>query len=125
MRVSKEALQERKAWTEWAKSVMSNRCMGCALRPLWLETHEIERRSQAPGRWAHACNYLLLCQNCHMGLFDCMGHAKQLSHKLYWDRLHYDLVAWLKLRDPELEAPLRVTQQEVESHLPLLQDRFG
>lgn len=114
--------------TEWALSSW-NRCMGCG-RTQWagaihpLECHEIERRSHAPGRWAALCNLLMLCHGCHAGPFATMGHAKQLAHKLLWDPDHFDLEAWLRLRDQELKAPQRVLYGEVVEYLEELKERF-
>ncbi len=83
----------------------------------WLEVHEIERRSAAPTRWADRCNYLLLCNLCHMDRVPLMDHAEQLSIKWRRDPEHFDLDAWLRLRDPELRAPVRVTMEEIEEYL--------
>jgi hypothetical protein len=83
------------------------------------EVHEIERKSHAPKRWAHRCNYLLLCHQCHSGPFAAMPHAKQLAVKLVRDPNHFELVTWLRLRDPELRAPERVTIADVAHWLTL------
>ena len=98
---------------------MPPQCMICGWQEssapdIWLETHEIERRSHAPGRWAHRCNYLLLCNRCHHERIPLMGHAEQLAYKLRCDPEHFDLDAWLRLRDPELRAPQRVRMEDIE-----------
>lgn len=105
---------KRNARVAW-KLQAPARCMGCNSR--WqdvgpLEIHEIERRSHSRN-WAHPCNYLLLCQECHAGKFATMPHAQQLAHKLKYDPLHFDLDHWLRIRDPELRAPNRVTMDEI------------
>lgn len=91
-------------------------CMYCDAQRDWLplSVHEIERRSHSTKRWAALCNLLLLCCRCHMDHFATMPHARQLAVKYMKDRLHYDLDAWLRLRDPALKAPNRVTQKEVD-----------
>lgn len=45
-----------------------------------------------------------------------MPHAQQLAFKMLRDPEHYDLEEWLRIRDPELRAPERVTQQEVDDY---------
>ena len=91
-------------------------CMLCGKKADWLplSVHEIERRGHAPTRWANPCNYLLLCCRCHEGPFATMSHARQLAIKLVRDPDHYDLEAWLRIKDPTLRAPNRVTQKEVD-----------
>ena len=46
-----------------------------------------------------------------------MPHAKQLAYKYIHDILHYDLNAWLKVKDPELRAPNRVMEDEVMEYV--------
>ena len=124
MRLSAAQQRTRK---EWAESVWTRIrvCMGCGRRPAWYEVHEMERRSQAPKTWAHPCNYLLLCRACHAGPFATMEHAEQLAHKLYWDKEHFDLEAWLRLKDKELVAPRRVTLAEVLEYMWRLVDQWN
>jgi hypothetical protein len=43
-----------------------------------------------------------------------MPHARQLAYKQRHDKGNYNLDQWLRLRDPELKAPDRVTQGEVD-----------
>lgn len=102
---------------EWRDSV-SQSCMGCGWQAM-LQIHEMERRSHASGRWGDRSNYLLLCQRCHDGAFATMSHARQLAHKLLCDTKHFDLQAWLMLRDPDLQAPERVTMRDIAAHLTL------
>lgn len=118
---------QQRARQEWAEAAWKRIrvCMGCGRSPAWYEVHEMERRSQAPKTWAHPCNYLLLCRTCHAGPFATMEHAYQLAHKLYWDKEHFDLEAWLRLKDRELVAPRRVTMEEVEGHYLWLVDRWN
>jgi hypothetical protein len=111
-----DQLMRRITWKLAAMRQTRNRCMGCSKRFTsgdLLDVHEIERRSQAPGHWAHRCNYLLLCRECHTGPFDSMPHAEQLAYKLLWDTMHFDLERWLRLRDADLTAPERITIEEV------------
>jgi hypothetical protein len=115
--------------TEWALAHWQV-CMGCGRRQypdafLPLECHEIERRSHAPERWPALCNLLMLCHQCHAGDFSTMSHAEQLAHKLFWDRDNFNLDNWLRLRDPKLRAPKRVTYAEVIEHLEQLRERFS
>ena len=46
-----------------------------------------------------------------------MPHAKQLAYKYIHDILHYDLEAWLRIKDPDLRAPNRVTEDEVMEYV--------
>jgi len=83
-----------------------------------LQIHEMERRSQAPSHhWADPCNYFKTCDTCHMDLLAAMPHARQLAYKYIHDPDNFNLERWLRLRDPELRAPNRVTEQEVMSHV--------
>ena len=113
-------LNNRVARIDWRMSVPQV-CMICGWESggeyRWFETHEIERRSHAAGRWAHPCNYLLLCNQCHNERIPLMKHAEQLAIKWQADPLHFDLDLWLRLRDPDLRAPLRVTMEDVEACL--------
>lgn len=106
----------RRAW----RSQVPGRCMICG-KPegaSWrLEIHEIERRSQARGRWADYSNYLLVCGYCHGVVISTMSHAEQLAYKAVRDLQHYDLEAWLRLRDPELRAPQRVMWADIAEYL--------
>lgn len=92
-------------------------CMYCGGNRsfLPLQVHEIERRSQAPTRWNHRANLLLLCETCHSGPFATMPHSDQLAVKMVADPENYNLEAWLRLKDPQLRAPNRVTQSEVDN----------
>ena len=112
-----QQLDDRREWADEANRRMRGRCMGCGRKPQrQLHVHEIERRAHSP-RWAARCNYLLLCQECHAFSFDCMGHSRQLAHKMICDPEHYDLQQWLRIRDPERLAPQRVVQAEVDAWL--------
>jgi len=91
----------------------------------WLETHEIERRSRAAGRWANPCNYLLVCNVCHAGPLAAMPHKRQLAYKLAADAEDFDLVGWLRIRDPDLRAPKRVTMEEIRDELEGISDASG
>lgn len=83
-----------------------------------LETHEMERKSQAPNHaWAKEENYFRACKKCHMDDLAAMPHARQLAYKYIHDILHYDLESWLRIKDPELRAPNRVTEDEVMEYV--------
>ncbi len=83
-----------------------------------LETHEMERKSQAPHHaWAKEENYFRACKKCHMDDLAAMPHAKQLAYKYIHDILHYNLESWLRIKDPELRAPSRVTEDEVMEYV--------
>ena len=90
-------------------------CRGGALW-LGLQVHEIERKSQAPKRWCHECNFALLCAECHGGRWATMPHAKQLAYKLVHDPEHFDLGKWLSLQP---RGPRYVTMADISEHLPL------
>lgn len=110
----------RRNRTKWKESV-PQKCMWCSKPDTYypLEIHEIERRSQAYGRWGVLCNYLLLCRNCHSGIFDSMKHAKQLSVKMIKDPVNFNLEDWLTIKDPELNAPKRVTLEDIVQFLEM------
>jgi hypothetical protein len=110
--------QSRRDW-----AIEFDTCWICGSRDYagWpLETHEIERRSQAPTRCMNVCNYFRTCKKCHMDDLAAMPHARQLAYKYMHDHESYDLQEWLKLRDPDLRAPNRVTQDEVDEWIQKL-----
>ena len=109
---------------EWATSFdMCWMCGATSYAGLPLETHEIERRSHAPKmRWAHRCNYFRACHRCHDGPLATMAHAMQLAYKTLADPKNYDLESWLKIRDPDLHAPKRVTQDEVDEFVETIKE---
>ncbi len=114
-------IENRVARIEWRLS-LDEKCMVCGWVMnqcgfQWLETHEIERRSAAPTRWADPCNYLLVCNQCHGERITLMSHAEQLAVKWKKDPSNFNLEDWLRLRDPELRAPLRVTLEEIGEFL--------
>ena len=108
----KSIKQDRAEW-----SALFRQCMWCGGGGgfLPLETHEIQRKSGCQNRWASRTNYLRLCSVCHAGPFATMPHAKQLKLKQEVDFEHYNLREWLMIYDPELRAPERVTQEEVDA----------
>lgn len=85
-----------------------------------LEVHEIERRSHGKNRWGIRANFVLLCHECHHGPFATMPHAMQLAHKKRRNPSDYNLLEWAMIKDPELRAPDRVTQVEVDCCLAML-----
>jgi len=82
-----------------------------------LQIHEIVRRSRAPNRWGHPCNYLLTCQSCHDGRLATMRYADQLAYKLRCDPLNYDLTQFMLIADPRGVAPSLVSPDDVSSAL--------
>jgi hypothetical protein len=103
--------EERFVWARSKKQL----CMACGALSgyMGLEIHEIERRAHAPDNWAHWSNYLLLCGPCHSGPFASMPHSRQLAYKFLADGDDFHLMHWLRLKDPLLRAPNRVTMDEV------------
>jgi 5-methylcytosine-specific restriction endonuclease McrA len=99
-------------------------CMGCGGTGDFrgLQIHEICRKSHAVNKWAHPATYLLLCAVCHEGPFATAPHAFQLAVKYLRDREHYSLADWLRIEDPALRAPLRVTEQEVMGYVRILRN---
>lgn len=123
--MNKYNMDARKLRNKWRDSLIDpDRCMYCGKGDGWpgLQIHEIERRSQAAGRWAHTANFLVLCEQCHADEFGAMPHARQLAVKLLKDAEHFDLSAWLKIKDPELRAPERVTLRDISQHLEMKDD---
>jgi len=118
--MSKYADQVMEMRLEW-RSTIPNRCMYCGRGDDWpgLQIHEIERRSAASNRWGHTANFLVLCGECHAGPFASMVHCRQLAVKLLKDPEHFDLVAWLRIKDTELRAPTRVTMENIVQFLEM------
>lgn len=115
--------EEREAW----RAAMPDQCMYCGVLECnaWpgLDVHEIERKSHAPKSWGSLCNYLKICRRCHDGRFadlEQMPHEKQLAVKLIKDFENFDLMEWLRLRDPQLRAPERVTMDDILKHLRMV-----
>lgn len=108
----------RRQWVKQQKPV----CMVCGQPPDWrgLQTHHIERNRR---RGDIPCNLLRVCGTCHEGPLAAMPHAKQLAIKQTADPDHYDLRAWLQINDPDLRAPRRVTQEEVDQALEAIECR--
>ena len=102
----------RKDWAEERKF-----CWVCGAKHhagFPLETHEMERKSQAPHhRWANLYNYFRTCKKCHMDDLAAMPHAKQLAYKIIYDTHNFEIENWLKLKDPELRAPDRVNVRDI------------
>lgn len=103
--------EERVAWARRKKQA----CMACGATNVWpaLQIHEIERRAHCPDTWCHPSNLLYLCEPCHAGDFASMPHARQLAVKWLADPDGFHLMHWLRLKDPLLRAPHRVTMAEV------------
>ena len=80
--------------------------------PAKYEIHEIAKRSHAPKRWAHPCNYLLLSSRMHNQIHsNNTPVVVQLAMKAICDPSHFDLEAWLALQ-PSLN-PDRITLHDV------------
>ena len=109
---------ERRNW-----AVDFDRCWICGATEYQgfpLETHEMERRSQAPTRCMHVCNYFRTCKKCHMDDLAAKPHAKQLAYKQIKAPGNYNLMDWLRLKDLDLRAPNQVTQEEVDEWIQTL-----
>lgn len=95
-------------------------CFACGQEYWRMEVHHIERRGQAHSpREDRPENWLLVCCGCHADYLATMPHAKQLAHKWICDPCGHATLAtllerWLRIKDPELKAPNRVTVAEVE-----------
>ena len=108
----------------WIKEFCINSlCMGCRCYKKRLDCHEIERRSSAPKRFGDPCNYLALCRNCHSFEFASMSHSRQLAFKKLFDLKNYNLRKWLSIKDPDLKAICRVTEDDVDSEVCFLLTR--
>ena len=125
-RATDYAADVREDRLDWAQS-QEPLCMWCGGEPGWhgLEIHEIERKSHAAGRWGRRCNYLLLCQPCHAGPVASAPHEKQLACKLLCDPDWFNLEDWLRIADPELRAPERVSLRDVVRYLRIDESVFG
>ena len=110
--------ESRNAW----KAGLPKLCMLCGISEKfapfkWLEIHEIAPRSICRNAWGILPNYLLLCRHCHV-LQDGRTQASMtrcLAAKMLFDAAHYDLLAVLKLRNPN--ALEFITQAEVEQEV--------
>lgn len=107
---TKQQLAERKSW-----AAQFSRCMACGNAATWmpLQTHEIVRRSQAPGRWCHVANFLQLCEPCHSERFanvTLAPYAAQLAIKYVFDRDNYNLEEFIRILG---RASFAVTYSEV------------
>jgi len=113
------ALKERKKWTE-----NKNHCWVCgrtSYNGFPLETHEMERKSHGvQGAWAIIQNYFRACKKCHMDNLSTMPHHEQLAFKSLYDAENYNREQWLRIRDPNLRAPNRVTQSEIDTAISQL-----
>jgi hypothetical protein len=49
-----------------------------------------------------------------------MPHAQQLAFKHIYDPVNFNREQWLRIRDPSLRAPNRVTQEEIETYISQL-----
>lgn len=114
----------RDLWRDYILELHQGRCQLCRMTAA-SEVHEIERRSHAAKTWANVVNYLHLCQHCHHQIVPMMSHAEQLAVKLVTDPEHFALVEWLKLRDPGLRAPDRVTMADIAEYLEIADCRKG
>lgn len=107
---------------KWLSSLFVKKCWICPqfLNERWpttLQVHHIERRAHAiKSRYDIPENFFLTCLECHNSALDIMPHPLQLNYKMKFDLEHYDLEKWLRIRDPELRAPDRVTQEEVDNY---------
>jgi len=114
--------------SDWKKTLFLQHCWICEYNPSymhgrWLEVQDIERRGLSTVQKHHPCNFFLACNECHASLLENMPHKKQLAYKLKNDPDQYNLDAWLRLRDHDLRSLDRVTTQEVEMELVLIDER--
>lgn len=125
-------MKENAAIAAWLKTLPARRvCFLCCGKGDWrgLQVHHIERKGQVHNEredWPE--NLFLACAPCHEGRLATMRHSAQLALKWVHDRCgHADLrsfvTAWLRVYDPELKAPNRVTPEEVEAFLPIIDPR--
>jgi hypothetical protein len=111
-----EQWTDRMAW-EMDAAGLSLTCWVCGDRQA-TDTHEIERRSRAPKRWADRCNYFLTCRQCHQTVLAYRdedsqpSHVRQLAIKRRHDPGHYDLDGWHRLGDRPRSY---VTAREVDA----------
>ena len=49
-----------------------------------------------------------------------MPHPRQLAYKFLNDTKYFEIEDWLKLRDPDLRAPKRVTITEILDEVKIL-----
>jgi len=82
------------------------------------EVHHICRKSHAPkARRDDPCNLFLCCSSCHARVLDSCDVSFVLAKKMLCDPEHFNLEAWLRVKDPRLVAPNRVTLREIVRHL--------
>lgn len=101
---------QRKCW-------LCNKTWACDL-------HHVERRSH--GSTAdQPCNWFAACRECHDGpLAAKVKHPEQLCLKMLADPMHFSLERWLRIADPELRAPCRVTFHDILAHVGKYYHRF-
>ena len=117
----------------WLDAIDTSRCWVCEkpfnpfLLPRTMEVHHIEYRSHAPESRIHApCNLFLACLECHtpkvhgtMG--GLVGKHKQLAFKKQFDRAHYDLTAWLKIKPRDADS---ITEGDVDGWVHIHETEF-
>ncbi len=98
-----------------------DKCWMCG-RKVYLEIHHIERRSQAARRGEYDIeeNWFLACERCHSMSLATMAHREQLAYKWRFDKCGWEtldefLERWLRIRDPHMRAPERVTDEDILS----------
>lgn len=106
--------EDRNNW----KASIEQRCWWCGRYehelqlPSRLEINEITPRSAAPNRWWHRCNGSLVCTSCHEQYGHAASDLQWLARKQRFDREHYDLQEWLRMRNPR--AMSFIVQREVD-----------
>jgi len=110
--VTVESQGSRADRRRWFDDLDSHECWVCQSKND-IQIHHIERRSQAPKRYDVPENLFLVCGDCHTAKFHNRSHAWQLAVKLVWDSENFDLEKWLRIRDPELRSPDRVTLVDI------------
>lgn len=103
--------------SEWAS--LHNWCFLCGSTTKGLQVHHIERRPhccRAHRDWTE--NLFKACYECHAGPLATMRHKQQLAYKWLndpsgWESIDDFVRAWLRVRDPQVVAPRRVTADEI------------
>ena len=82
------------------------------------EVHHVERRSHAPrDRRDHPANLFVTCPECHRGVLDFADQSQVLARKMLRDPENFDLKTFLRIADPSLNAPERISLREIVKHL--------
>lgn len=110
---------------EWASAF--NKCWICGWEPKHgsafyriLETHEMARKSQAPGKWGCRENYFRTCTDCHRDLLSHMPIARQMAYKYLHDPEYFNPQVVNELRHRFKDA---VTLEEVMQFVKQIKEK--